>query len=98
MLYGFPFSFPARLIRSVEIDVVQQRLASKIAALRNGKAAVPRPAPGTLLRRSAARPVEMLSLIRVAVTAAQPFRGAYVPVETRLWGVAAKDQGADQML
>ena len=64
------------------IDAVQQRLASKIKVLWNDKAAW-RAAPGTLLRRSAARPVEMVSLIRVAAISSGD-RGAAVtrPVES----------------
>ena len=50
------FHFLPGSICSVEIDAVQQRLASKIEMLRNDSAAARRAAPGTLLRRSAAAP------------------------------------------
>ena len=50
------FHFLPGSICSVEIYVVQQRLASKIEMLRNDSAAARRDAPGTLLRRSAAAP------------------------------------------
>ena len=104
------FHFLPGSICSVAIYAVQQRLESKIEVLRNDSAAARLTAPGTLLRRSAARPVgvgiswhltirfnsdsepiifptpstlEMMSLIEwqrsAAVTAAKPFRRAYVP-------------------
>ena len=69
------FHFLPGSICSVEIYAVQQRLASEIEVLRNDSAAERRTAPGTLLRRSAARLVEMVSLIRVAVISS----GAAVP-------------------
>ena len=76
------FSLPARLARSVEIDAVQQRLVSKIEVLRNGSAAAHRAAPGTLLRRCAACPMGMASLIRVAAISSG-HRGAAVPRRLR---------------
>ena len=83
MLYGFNF-FTSCSICSVEIDAVQQRLASKIEVLWNDSAAARRAAPGTLPRRSAARPVEMVSLIRVEAISSGD-RGAAVPRCVRLW-------------
>ena len=56
------FHFLPGSICSEEIDAVQQRLASKIEALRKVSAAARCAAPGTLLRRAR---VGMVSLIRV---------------------------------
>ena len=63
---AFTISLPARSVCSVEIDAVQQRLVSKIERYVKIALLLRRAAPGTPLRRSAARPVEMLSLTRVA--------------------------------
>ena len=70
---------------SVEIDAVQQRLASKVEVLRKDSAGARRAAPGTLLRRSAARPVGMVSLIRVAAISSGD-RDAAVPRRLRVGG------------
>ena len=72
------FHFLPGSICSVEIDAVQQRLASKIEVLRKDSAAARRAAPGMLLRRSAARPVGRGSLIRVAAISSGD-RNAAVP-------------------
>ena len=72
------FHFLPGSICSVEIDAVQQRLASKIEVLCKDSAAARRATPGTLPRRSAARPVGMVSLIRVAAISSGD-RDAAVP-------------------
>ena len=82
---------------SVEIDAtVQQRLASKIELLRNDSAAARRAAPGTMLRCSAARPVEMVSLIRVAPISSGD-RGAYVPSGNQALGYLGLCQDLTRM-
>ena len=51
---AFTISLPVQSVCSVEIDAVQQRLASKIERYVKIALRLCRAAPGTLLRRSAA--------------------------------------------